>query len=140
MAIISWPIIAHAYFLVNKTLFEQSHNYSLTNCLWLENCGPQGWKYLLSGPLQKYANCCYMLCCAVLCLVAQLCLTLCVFMDCTGFHCPWQEFSRQEYWSRLPCPSPGHLPNPGIELSSPTLQVDSLPSKPPEKSDIYYWE
>ena len=40
------------------------------------------------------------------------------------------EFSRQEYWSGLPCPSPGDLPNPGIEpLSSeaPALQVDSLP-------------
>ena len=42
------------------------------------------------------------------------------------------EFSRQEYWNRLPFPSPGHLPNPGIEPRSPTLQVDSLPSEPPE--------
>ena len=47
-------------------------------------------------------------------------------------------FSRQEYWSRLPCPSPGDLPNPGIELSSPTLQVDSLPSKPPGKPMLTY--
>jgi len=36
-------------------------------------------------------------------------------------------FSRQEYWSGLPFPSPGDLPNPGIELKSPALQVDSLP-------------
>ena len=35
-------------------------------------------------------------------------------------------FSRQEYWDRLPCPSPGDLPDPGIEPWSPTLQVDSL--------------
>ena len=35
-------------------------------------------------------------------------------------------FSRQEYWSGLPCPSPGDLPNPGIEPTSPALQVDSL--------------
>ena len=42
-------------------------------------------------------------------------------------------FSRQEYWSGLPCPSPGNLPNPGIELRSPTLPVDSLPSEPPGK-------
>ena len=35
-------------------------------------------------------------------------------------------FSRQEYWSGLPFPSPGDLPNPGIEPKSPTLQVDSL--------------
>ena len=42
-------------------------------------------------------------------------------------------FSRQEYWSGLPCHSPGDLPNPGIEPESPTLQVDSLPSEPPGK-------
>ena len=40
----------------------------------------------------------------------------------------FMEFSRQEYWSGLPFPSPGKLPNPGIEPSSPTLQADSLPS------------
>ena len=43
------------------------------------------------------------------------------------------EFSRQEYWSGLPFPSPGDLPNPGIEPRSPTLQADSLPSEPPGK-------
>ena len=41
------------------------------------------------------------------------------------------EFSRQEYWSGLPFPSPGDLPNPGIEPGSPALQVDALPSEPP---------
>ena len=46
--------------------------------------------------------------------------------------CPW-EFSRQEYWSGLPCPPPGDLSNPGIEPTSPTLQADSLPSEPPGK-------
>ena len=43
------------------------------------------------------------------------------------------EFSRQEYWSGLPCPPPGDLPNPGIEPGSPELQADSLPSEPPGK-------
>ena len=38
-------------------------------------------------------------------------------------------FSRQEYWSGLPLPSPGDLPNPGIKPRSPTLQVDSLPAE-----------
>ena len=42
-------------------------------------------------------------------------------------------FSRQEYWSRLPFPSPGDLPNPGIEPRSPALQTDSLPSELPGK-------
>ena len=36
------------------------------------------------------------------------------------------EFSRQEYWSELPFPSPGDLPDPGIEPGSPALQADSL--------------
>ena len=42
-------------------------------------------------------------------------------------------FSRQEYRSELPCPSPGDLPDPESEPRSPTLQVDSLPSEPPGK-------
>ena len=46
--------------------------------------------------------------------------------------CPW-GMSRQEYWSGLPFLSPGDLPNSGIKPRSPTLQVDSLPSEPPEK-------
>ena len=42
-------------------------------------------------------------------------------------------FSRQEYWSGLPYPSPGDLPNPGIETRTPALQVDALTSEPPGK-------
>ena len=40
------------------------------------------------------------------------------------------EFSKQEYWSGLPFPSPGHLTDPGIEFSSPALQADSSPFEP----------
>ena len=40
-------------------------------------------------------------------------------------------FSRQKYWSGLSFPSPGDLPDPGIELQSPTLQADSLPTESP---------
>ena len=43
-------------------------------------------------------------------------------------------FSRQEYWSGLPFPSPGDLPYLGIEPGSLALQADSLPSEPPGKS------
>ena len=43
------------------------------------------------------------------------------------------EFPRQEYSSELPFPSPGDLPDPGIKPTSPALQADSLPSKPPGK-------
>ena len=43
------------------------------------------------------------------------------------------EFSRPEYWSGQPFPSPGDLPNPGIKFRSPTLQADSLPAEPQGK-------
>jgi len=42
-------------------------------------------------------------------------------------------FSRQEYWSGVPFPSPGDLPDPGIEPESPALLADALPSEPPGK-------
>jgi len=45
------------------------------------------------------------------------------------------RFSRQEYWSGLPFPSPGNLPDPGIKPRSPALQADSLPTEPPGKSN-----
>ena len=45
-------------------------------------------------------------------------------------------FSRQEHWSGLLCPSPGDLPNPGMEAGSPALQADSLPSESPGKPYI----
>ena len=43
------------------------------------------------------------------------------------------EFSRPEYWSGLPFPSPGDLPDPGIQLGSSALQADALPSESPGK-------
>ena len=46
------------------------------------------------------------------------------------------EFSRQEYWNGLPFPSPGDLPDPGVESSSPALQAESLPSEPPGKLQL----
>ena len=66
-------------------------------------------------------------------LVAQSCPTLC---DSMGYSLPVssiQGFSRQEYWSELPFPSSGALPDPGIEPGSPALQADSLLSEPPGK-------
>ena len=60
----------------------------------------------------------------------QLCLTLCELMDWAHEAPLSMGFSRQEYWSGLPCPPPGGLPSPGIErvsLAAPVIQVDSLP-------------
>ena len=47
------------------------------------------------------------------------------------------EFSRQEYWSGLPFPSPGDLPDPGIKPRSPALWADTLPAEPPGKPSVY---
>ena len=44
---------------------------------------------------------------------------------------PYLRFSRREYWSGLPFPSPGNLPDPGIESRSPTFQAEALTSEPP---------
>ena len=61
-------------------------------------------------------------------LVAQLCQTLCDSVDNIAQQdLLSMEFSKQEYWSGLPFPSPGDLPDPGIKPRSPALQVDSLP-------------
>ena len=46
---------------------------------------------------------------------------------------PSIEFSKQEYWSGFPFPSPEDLPDSGIEPRSPALQADTLPSEPPGK-------
>ena len=58
---------------------------------------------------------------------------------------PSMGFSGQEYWSGLSFPSPGDLPNPGIEPGSSTLQANSLPSEPPgnpfyqlQNLDVYF--
>ena len=63
---------------------------------------------------------------------------LLVTKSCLALATPWtvtcqaplsMEFSGQEYWSELPFPSPGDLPDPGIKPRSPALQADSLPSE-----------
>ena len=70
---------------------------------------------------------CVCVCVCVCVLVAQSCLTLCDPMDCTRQASLSIEFSRQEYLSGLPFPSPEELPNPGIKPWSPASQVGSLP-------------
>ena len=85
--------------------------------LMFKSCTEKGWNL---GPFI-----------AGLALVAQSCPTLCD---------PWtvahqvllsMEFSRQEYWSGLPCPSPTVLSDPGFKPGSPTLGADPLPSELP---------
>ena len=62
--------------------------------------------------------------------VAQSCLTLCDPWTVAHQAPPSMGLSRQEYWSGVPFPSPGDLPDPGIKPGSPTLQADILTSAP----------
>ena len=62
----------------------------------------------------------------VYCLVTRSSLTLCGPMDCTCQASLSMGFSWQEYWSGLPFPTPGHLPNPGTEREFPVGQADAL--------------
>ena len=73
----------------------------------------------------------------------NLCVCVCVSCSVMSYSLwPLEQaplstgFSRQEYWSGSPFPSPGDLPNPGIEPSCLVLQADSLPSEPPGKPQI----
>ena len=62
--------------------------------------------------------------------VTQSCPTLCDPWTSAHQASLSKEFSGQEYWNGLSFPSPGDLPDPGIEFRSSALQADSLPSKP----------
>ena len=83
------------------------------------------------------SECCFLTCIQVSQEIGKGKLLSCVrlFMTPWTVACPSSpmEFSRQEYWSELPFPSPGALLDPGIEPKSPALQVDSLQSEPPGK-------
>ena len=72
----------------------------------------------------------------------RACVCVCVLSHVRLFETPWtvayqaplfMGFSRQEYWSGLPFPSPGDLPDPGIKPRSPAMQADALLSEPPGK-------
>ena len=62
-------------------------------------------------------------------LVTKLCPTLATPLTVACQVSLSMRLSRQEYWSGLPCPSPGDLPDPGLEPRSPALQADSLPTE-----------
>ena len=68
---------------------------------------------------------------AVLCLVAQLCLTLWDAMDCSPPGSSVHGILQARILEWVACPPPGDLPNPGIKPRSPTLQANSLPSETP---------
>ena len=70
-------------------------------------------------------------------LVAKLCLTLMTPWTAVYQAPLFMGFPRQEYWSGLPLPSPGDLPNPGIEPTSPAFAGRFLTKEPPGK--LFSW-
>ena len=77
--------------------------------------------------------------CVCVCMKSLSCVQLFATPWTVALHIPLSMgFSRQEYWSGLPFPSPGDLPNPGIEPGSPALQADALSSEPPRKPRVIH--
>ena len=88
---------------------------------WIEVVGVQPCECTRTTKLCTLKGCC---------LIAQSCQTLVTLWTIAPQAPLAMGFSRQEYWSGLPFPSPGDLPDPGIEPRSPALEADSLPSEP----------
>ena len=86
---------------------------------------------------------CYIYMCVCVCVCVYVCVYICllacsVISDCLRPHRACQSplpmvFPRQEYWSGLPFPSPGDLPNPGLEPASPALAGRLFTTEPPGK-------
>ena len=108
-----------------------------------------GQSLFIGNNSNKINTCCsseYYFCAQRIDILLSLVLFTCVCVKLLSrvqlFATPWtvvhqvplsMGFSRQEYWSGLPFPSPGDLPNPGIKPVSPALQADALSSEPPGK-------
>ena len=71
-------------------------------------------------------------------LVAQLCPTLAIPWNVARQALPSMGFLRQEYWSGLPFPSAGDLPDPGVETTLPALAGGFFTTEPPGKPRIQY--
>ena len=90
----------------------------------------------------RLCSCLLPLCFSCISLYPQSLSHVCLFetLWTTACQAPLSmEFSRQEYWSGLPFPPPGNLPDPGTELASPVspvLQADSLSTEPPGKPKL----
>ena len=120
------PFLNYFFPIINlKRCNQWNHLYCYLN--WL--LGKQRTLILLFSRLCLLLH---VLCCAVLsCSIVSNTLQPHELQP-TRLLCPW-GFSRKGYWSGLPFPPPGDLPNPGIKPRSLILQEDSSPSEPPEK-------
>ena len=120
----------HSFFSLIYFFKDKNGKYFLF-VLFTSRWHPELIKYGLRG-LLKTPKCQFKGCVCVLSHTVMSDSLPCYGLQHARLLCP-QGFSRQEYSSGLPCPPPRDLPNPDIEPRSPTLQVDSLLSEPPDK-------
>ena len=100
---------------------KASYGRNMYWCLWVPSFHRQISEELEKPRVSPWSEKCSLL----------SCIRLFVTLWTVACQAPlFMEFSRQEYWIRLPFPFPGDLPHPGIEPRSPVLQADSLPSEP----------
>ena len=99
---------------VRYIMFHRPHIMPLSEIFWL--CKETGF-WRPHSPVVVVV--------AVVVSVVHSCPTLFDPMDCSPPGSSVHGILQEEYWSRLPFPSPGHLPNPGVEPGSPALQADS---------------
>ena len=116
----AWCATVHGVTKIWTWLSKHAHTHTSDFQDFLKSC--------LTLPVQSYCLCCAQL--------LQSCWLFAIPIDCSPPGSFVHHFFWQEYWSGLPCSPPGDLPNPGIESRSPSLQADSLPTKPPGKPTI----
>ena len=109
----SWSYRKLRYFTTNISPNMKAPCWFLAEVMVFQQQGKEGLAKVLDTLVAVYGG-----------LVAKLCLTLAT--QWTTVRLLYLGFSRQEYWSGLPFPSPGDLPDAGIEPGSPALQADSL--------------
>ena len=107
-------------FLISVSLGPHDLSSLFHSTFFFLHCRLVLWSF--TDVLYMYGWKCWLLSCV---------LTLCDPMDSSHQASLSIGFSRQEYWSGWPCPSPGDLPDSGFELGCLALQADSLPSEPP---------
>ena len=136
--------------IVNTDILKSQVLHHLFNVYltWLTQLYDLIFLCVISFPLHSFQSCLHSFGSFFFnCFFSELCFWLCVCvlsrsvmsnslrpheLQPTRLLCPGRFF-RKEYWSGLPCPPPGDLPNPGIEPKFPVLWADSLLSEPPDK-------
>ena len=134
MTVTPWTVACQALLSMEFPRQEYWSGLSFPSSGYLPNPGMEPTSPVLQAdflPLSQEGSHTETMC---VCVSRSVMSDFCSPMDFKAHEAPLSmEFSMQECWSRLPFPSPGDLPDPGIEPRSPALQADALPSEPPGK-------